>query len=106
MISRRLGAGMFAIQSNADAILFAVAGGISALLALFAWRRRAMSRAPAFGTMMAGETAWALGEALELIAVDKPVKLLFLNLRVLGALTTIMGLLAFVLHYSGRTRWL
>ena len=54
---------MFAIQRNADAILFAVAGGISALLALFAWRRRALSRAPAFGAMMAGETAWALGEA-------------------------------------------
>ena len=56
--------------------------------------------------MMAGETAWALGEALELIAVNKPVKLLFLNVRVLGALTTIMGLLAFVLHYTGRSRWL
>jgi signal transduction histidine kinase/CheY-like chemotaxis protein len=97
---------MFAIQRNADAILFAVAGGISALLALFAWHRRAMPRAPAFGAMMAGETAWALGEALELIAVDKPVKLLFLNLRVLGALTTVLGLLAFVLHYTGRSRWL
>ena len=31
---------------------------------------------------------------------------MFLNLRVLGALTTIMGLLAFVLHYTGRSRWL
>ena len=97
---------MFTIQRNVDAILFVVAGGISALLALFAWHRRAMPRAPAFGAMMAGETAWALGEAFELIAVDKTVKLLFLNIRVLGALTTIMGLLAFVLHYTGRLRWL
>jgi PAS domain S-box-containing protein len=97
---------MFAIQRNADAILFVVAGGISALLALFAWYRRTMPRAPAFGAMMAGETAWALGEAFELIAVDKPIKLLFLNLRVLGALATIMGLLAFVLHYAGHSRWL
>ena len=97
---------MFTTQRNADAILFLVAGGISALLALFAWHRRAMPRAPAFGAMMAGETAWALGEALELIAVDRTVKLLFLNIRVLGAHISVMGLLAFVLHYSGRSRWL
>jgi PAS domain S-box-containing protein len=97
---------MITLQRNDDAILFIVAGVISGLLALFAWHRRAMPMAPAFGIMMAGETAWALGEAFELVAVDERIKLLFLNLRVLGALTTILGLLAFVLHFTGHSGWL
>jgi len=94
------------LQFNPEAIPFVLAGGISAVLALFAWRRREMPRAPAFVTMMAGETVWAISEALELIVVPLPVKLLCINLRVVGAVTSILGMLAFVLHYTGRGRWL
>jgi PAS domain S-box-containing protein len=35
-----------------------------------------------------------------------PIKLICINLRVLGAVTAILGMLGFVLHYTGRTRWL
>jgi signal transduction histidine kinase/ActR/RegA family two-component response regulator len=97
---------MLALQRNPDAIIFAVAGAISAILTVFAWHRRSSPRAPFFAAMMAGETAWALGEALELVTVDLRLKLLFLDLRVLGAVTAAIGLLTFVLHYTGRTEWL
>jgi hypothetical protein len=93
-------------QSNPQAIPFLFAGATSAVLALFAWRRRVMPRAPAFATMMAGEMIWASAEALELIVVPLPVKLLCIDLRTVGAVTSILGMLAFVLHYTGRGRWL
>jgi hypothetical protein len=62
---------MRAFQINPEAIPFLLAGGISAVLALFAWRRREMPRAPAFATMMAGEMLWASAEAMELIVVPR-----------------------------------
>jgi signal transduction histidine kinase/ActR/RegA family two-component response regulator len=101
-----IGAGTMMLQQNPEAIPFMLAGGTSAVLALFAWRRREMPRALSFITMMAGETVWASSEALELIAVAEPVKLLCINLRVVGAVISILGMLAFVLHYTGRNRWL
>ncbi len=91
---------------NPEAIPFLVAGAISAVLALFALRRLEMPRAPAFAAMMAGEMLWASAEAMELIVVPMPAKLMCINLRVLGAVTAILGMLAFVLHYTGRARWL
>ena len=97
---------MTTFQFNPEAIFFVLAGGTSAVLALFAWRRREMPRAPAFVTMMAGETVWAISEALELIVVPLSLKLLCIDLRVVGAVTSILGMLAFVLHYTGRGRWL
>jgi PAS domain S-box-containing protein len=97
---------MMMLQSNPRAIPFVLAGGTSAVLALFAWRRREMPRATAFVTMMAGETVWALAEALELIVVPLPIQLLCIDLRVVGAVSSILGMLAFVLHYTDRGRWL
>ena len=41
--------------------------------------------APAFAVMMAGEAAWALFEALELVVVDDWVKRLCFALRVAGS---------------------
>src|SRR5437667_10244752 len=94
------------LQPNPEAIPFGVAVAISGCLAVLAWRRRGMPVAPAFAVMMAGEAAWALFEALELIVVDLPVKRLCFALRVAGAAITILGVLAFVLRYTGRDRWL
>jgi PAS domain S-box-containing protein len=94
------------LQGNPRAIPFLLAGGASAILTLFAWRRREMPRAPAFITMMAGETAWAFAEALELLVVPPTIQLLCIDLRVAGAVAAILGMLAFVLHYTGRDRWL
>ena len=93
-------------QPNPEAIPFVVAAVVSALLALFAWRRRGLAMAPAFAVMMTGEAAWALFEALELVFVEIPAKQPFFELRNAGAVTAILGLLAVVLRYTGHVEWL
>jgi len=61
---------------------------------------------PMFAVMMAGETLWALGSALELVCVDLGLKRLCLDVRILGTLAALLGLSAFVLRYTGRSDWL
>jgi signal transduction histidine kinase/ActR/RegA family two-component response regulator len=93
-------------QNNPAAIPFCIAALLSATLLLSAWRRRAMPAAPAFAFMMAGETTWALGEALELEFVELPIKTIGYCLRATGAMMTVVGLLAFVLRFIGLGEWL
>jgi len=93
-------------QSIPEAIPIGIAAVVSGALAVFAWRRRAMPMAPAFATMMAGETAWALGSALEPSIVELPIKRLCIDLRLLGTVTAMLGLMAFVFRYTGFFRWL
>jgi PAS domain S-box-containing protein len=93
-------------QSLPEAIPIGIAAVLSGTLTAFAWRHRAMPMAPAFATMMAGETAWAVGAALEPIIVELSVKRVCIDLRILGTITGILGLLAFVLRYTGHLRWL
>jgi PAS domain S-box-containing protein len=94
------------LQGNPRAIPFLLAGGASAILALFAWRRRELPRAPAFITMMAGETVWAFSHAVELLVDLFPFQSFCIGLRVAGAVASVLGMLAFVLQYTGRDRWL
>ncbi len=93
-------------QANPEAIPYLVAAIVSALLAVFAWRRRGQAMAPAFAVMMTGEAAWALFEALELVVVEIAAKQPFFELRNAGAVTAILGLLAVVLRYTGHVEWL
>src|SRR5450759_1127250 len=67
-----VGAEIMTFQSIPEAILIGIAVVFSGALTFFAWRRRAMPLAPAFAIMMAGETVWALGAALEPIIVELP----------------------------------
>jgi PAS domain S-box-containing protein len=97
---------MMTFQSIPEAIPIGIAAVLSATLAVFAWRHRARPMAPAFATMMAGETAWALGAALEPITVELSIKRVCIDLRILGTITAILGLVAFVLRYTGRSHWL
>jgi hypothetical protein len=85
-------------QANPIAVPFAVSGAISLLLVVIAWRRRRLPMAPACAVMMAGEAAWALLEAVELVTVPMAVKRVFFELRVAGAVTAIVGMVAFVLR--------
>jgi len=93
-------------QSIPEAIPIGIAAVFSGALAVFAWRRRSMPMAPAFATMMAGETVWALGSALEPSIVELPIKRLCIDLRLLGTVTALLGLAAFVFRYTGLFRWL
>lgn len=88
-------------QPNPQAIPFAIAAVVSSILTVFAWRRRRVPMAPAFITMMAGEAAWALFEAIELTCPNPVEQALWYELRTAGAVITILGLLAFVIRYTG-----
>ena len=66
------------LQGTFEAIPFGVAAAVSITLAVFAWQRRSLPMAPAFFTLMAGEAAWALFEALELVVVEMPLKQVFI----------------------------
>lgn len=96
-------------QPNAEAIPFGVTVLIAAGLSLLAWRRcgRDLTEtAPAFAAMMAGEAAWALFEALELVIVDERAKRACFALRAAGATLTLLSMLAFILRYTGSEHWL
>jgi signal transduction histidine kinase/ActR/RegA family two-component response regulator len=93
-------------QPNPEAIPFAIAAAVSATLAVFVRGRRSLPMAAAFITMMAGEAAWALFEAIELICTDMKAQGLCFELRTAGAVITILGLLAFVLRYTRSVHWL
>ncbi|MGD0044248.1 MAG: histidine kinase N-terminal 7TM domain-containing protein, partial [Isosphaeraceae bacterium] len=93
-------------QSIPEAIPIGIAAVFSGTLAVFAWSRRSMPMAPAFATMMAGETVWAFGSALEPSIVELPIKRLCIDLRLLGTVTAMLGLVAFVFRYTGLFRWL
>ncbi|MFI5457596.1 MAG: histidine kinase N-terminal 7TM domain-containing protein, partial [Isosphaerales bacterium] len=93
-------------QADPNAIPFFVAAAISGALAVFTSRRRGMPMAPSFSVMMAGEAAWALFGGLELVLVEMQFKQVCFELRVAGAVTTVLGMLAFVLRYTGCTDWL
>ncbi len=93
-------------QSTPVAFPIGIAAVVSGALAVFAWRRRSMPLAPAFATMMAGETVWALGSVLEPSIVELPIKRLCIDLRLLGTVAAMLGLMAFVFRYTGFFRWL
>jgi len=101
-----LGAKIMTFQSIPEAVPIGIAAVVSGTLAVFAWRRRSMPMAPAFATMMAGETIWALGSALEPSIVELPIKRLCIDVRLLGTVTAMLGLMAFVFRYTGFFRWL
>ncbi|RUL87441.1 histidine kinase N-terminal 7TM domain-containing protein [Tautonia sociabilis] len=93
-------------QANPEAIPFLAASVVSAVVAGMAWRRGGSPGGPALMAMMAGEAGWASFEAAELLIVDLPVKRLCFMLRAGAAVATILGLMAFVLRFTGQDRWL
>ena len=67
-----LGAEMITFQSIPEAFPIGIAAVLSSALFVIAWRRRAMPMAPAFATMMAGETIWALAPLLSRSSSSSP----------------------------------
>jgi PAS domain S-box-containing protein len=96
---------MMRYQANPAALPFLIAALFSAGLAFYAWRRRKIPTAPPFAAMMAGEFAWALGVGLQQLFVDLPDKIHCLNLTIVGKDSVPVGLLVFVLVYTGRQEW-
>jgi signal transduction histidine kinase/ActR/RegA family two-component response regulator len=101
-----MGLATITTQNNPEAIPFLIAAAVAAAIATLVWRRRAVSGGPALFVMMVGEAGWALFAAAELLIADPPIKRLCFALKTGAAVATILGLLTFVLRYTGHTRWL
>jgi PAS domain S-box-containing protein len=93
------------LQSVPQAIPIGFAAACSAVLTWIAWRRRSMPAGRAFLAMMAGETVWAASAAIEPVIVELPIKVFWIDLRVAGTLVAILGLMAFVFRFTGKSSW-
>jgi PAS domain S-box-containing protein len=87
-------------------ILLTMAAALSAALALYAWRRRAVPGVTVFILLMLAVVEWSLTYALELASTDLPTKILMDRLEFLGANIVPTAWLILVLQYTGREKWL
>ena len=83
-----------------------VTAGVSAALALYAWRRRSTPGVVPFTLVMLAIAWWSLWYALEFTSVDLPTALFLNKIQYLGVVTVPVAWLAFVLEYTGRGKWL
>ncbi|OIO94054.1 MAG: hypothetical protein AUK03_07290 [Anaerolineae bacterium CG2_30_64_16] len=79
---------------------------IMAGLAIYAWRRRAVTGAHPFAILMSLAAAWALANGLEMAGADLPTKLFWANVQYLCYVTVPVAWLALALQISGRGEWL
>lgn len=82
--------------------LLVVAAAISALLVIYAWRRRGTSGAETLALLMAGLCVWTAGYAIELSGVYLPTKVFWAKVEYIGIAAVPVAWLAFALHYTGR----
>jgi PAS domain S-box-containing protein len=87
-------------------VLLIIGATVSAILAIFAWRYRAAPGAMPFVYLMLAVVIWSLTDALELLSSDIPSKLFWSRLTYIGITVVPAALLAFVMQYIGRERWL
>lgn len=79
---------------------------MSAALAIFIWCRRAAPGGTLFWFLTLAVAEWSLGYALELMSADLPTVLFWNHIAWFGAAVAPTLWFAFVLHYTGRARWL
>ncbi|MFP4437753.1 MAG: histidine kinase N-terminal 7TM domain-containing protein [Chloroflexaceae bacterium] len=87
-------------------VLLIIGATVSAILAIFAWRYRAAPGAVPFICLMLAVVIWSLTDALVLLSSDIPAKQFWSRLTYIGITLVPAALLAFVLQYTGRARWL
>jgi PAS domain S-box-containing protein len=82
--------------------LLIVSAAITAGLGLYARRRRAVTGAVTFATLMLIATVWSLANALEMAGVDLPTQLFWANVQYLCYGAWAVAWLVLVLQYTGR----
>jgi len=93
-------------QYSPYVIPLAIAGGISATIAVFAWRWRPASGATSFSLLMLAVAEWSLGYALELGSTDLSAQIFWAKVQYLGIVSVPVMWLIFALQYTGREEWL
>ncbi len=82
-----------------------IAAGITAWLAVAAWRRRPAAGAVPFAALMAAVSLWSLGYSVELLVPDLASKILWAKIEYAGIVTVGVAWLLFALEYSGNEGW-
>jgi len=83
-----------------------LAGLTSILVAFYLWRRRSTPAAKTLLVLMIATAEWAFLSALHKVSPDLSTKILIAKIQYLGIVTVPPALLAFVLQFTGRERWL
>jgi PAS domain S-box-containing protein len=83
-----------------------VTAALSALIAVYVWRRRPLSGALPAAILMMSASAWTFGYALELAGADVPTKLFWAKVQYPGIVTVPVLWFIFALNYSYRARWI
>jgi PAS domain S-box-containing protein len=83
-----------------------MAGTVSLLLAWFGWRNREQPIVRPFTLLMAAETVWIFGYALELMTTSLPTVLILNDIEYPALQTVPIAWLFIILLYTGRGRYL
>jgi len=81
------------------------AGLSSAIVAVFVWRRRAVTGGKALTALMAASAHWAICYVFIELSTGLAVKILLTKISFLGIVTVPPAMLVFCLQYAGHERW-
>lgn len=93
-------------QNAPYVVVSAVAAGIALLVAMYAWRRRALPGGVFLVPLMLSVAIWALATAGEFAAVAVPAKIWWSKITYFGIVGVAPSWLLFVLDYGHRKEWL
>lgn len=94
------------MRINPISFLVFLFGAMSAIMAVYAWRRRVTRASHIFSIFMASMTIYVVGYSMELASLDLPTMLLWSKIEYLGIFSFPNLFLMFVLQYTGRDKWL
>jgi PAS domain S-box-containing protein len=94
------------VQYSPVVILLLISGTVSAILTIIGWRNRALPISRPFILLMAAETVWIFGYALELMSTQLPTALLLNDIEYPALLAVPVAWLFIILSYTGREKYL
>ena len=94
------------LQFTPFILILLICGFISAGLTIIGWNNRALPIAKPFILLMAAETIWIFGSALEIMSTQLGTVLFFNNIEYPALMTVPVALLFISLIYSGREHYL
>ena len=95
-----------AVRFGPYEVLLVVAAIATAVVAVYAWRRRDKPGAPFLALILASNSAWAVVSLVGSLARGEALALLSAKLVYLFVPVTVTGVFLFALTYTGREHWL
>ena len=94
------------MRTNPISIAVFLCGLMSAIMASYAWHKRATRGLQLLSIFMASMTVYVLGYSMELASLDLPTMLMWSKIGYLGIFSFPTLFLMFVLQYTNREKWL